>query len=137
MIPMPLSRNRQRERGFNQALEIARPLSRWTGVRLAPRIVARIRDTPPQASLPWRDRARNIRGAFTVTDSAVSGRRVVVIDDVMTTGASLAELARALKSAGALHVENWLSWRERRHLPATDHVLSRPGPPGNPPTRAM
>ena len=107
LIPVPLGRNRQRERGFNQALEIAKPLSRWTGIPLLADVATRVRETPPQASLPWTERARNVRGAFSCK-SALNGRRVIVIDDVMTTGASLDEFAGTLKRAGALSVENWL-----------------------------
>ena len=107
LIPVPLARSRQRERGFNQALEIARPLSRWTGIPLLADTAIRVRDTPPQASLPWSERAKNIRGAFACA-TALSGKRVIVIDDVMTTGASLEEFAKTLKRAGAASVENWL-----------------------------
>lgn len=107
LIPVPLARSRQRGRGFNQALEIAKPLSRWTGIPLLADAAIRVRDTPPQASLPWSERAKNIRGAF-VCDFALAGKKVIVIDDVMTTGASLEELAQTLKRAGAAGVENWL-----------------------------
>jgi ComF family protein len=107
LVPVPLARGRQRERGFNQALEIARPLSRWTGIPLAPAAARRVRDTPPQAALPWSERAQNIRGAFECAVD-LTGRRVMVIDDVMTTGASLDEFAGTLKRAGAASVENWL-----------------------------
>jgi ComF family protein len=107
LIPIPLSRGRQRERGFNQALEIAKPLSRWTGIALSASAAMRVRDTPPQASLPWSERAKNIRGAFACA-AELTAKRVVVIDDVMTTGASLDEFAAILKRAGAASVENWL-----------------------------
>ena len=107
LIPIPLARSRQRERGFNQALEIARPLSRWTGIALLADAAIRLRDTPPQTSLPWRERAKNIRGAFACATD-LTGKNVIVIDDVMTTGASLEEFAKTLKRAGAAHVENWL-----------------------------
>lgn len=107
LIPVPLARSRQRERGFNQALEIAKPLSRWTGIPLLADTAIRVRDTPPQASLAWSERAKNIRGAFACA-KALTGRRVIVIDDVMTTGASLEEFAKTLKRAGAASVENWL-----------------------------
>jgi ComF family protein len=107
LIPLPLARSRQRERGFNQALEIARPLARWTGIPLSVDTAVRVRDTPPQASLPWSERAKNIRGAFACS-AALTEKRVIVIDDVMTTGASLDEFAKTLKRAGAASVENWL-----------------------------
>lgn len=116
MIAMPLSRARQSERGFNHALEIARVLSRWSGIALGTRAVTRHRDTPAQATLPWSERESNVRGAFRCT-SEVAGRSVIVLDDVMTTGASLDELARTLKRGGARRVENWIV---ARTLPPRD-----------------
>jgi len=107
LVPVPLARARQRERGFNQALEIARPLSRWTGIPLLAGAAIRVRETLPQASLPWSERAQNIRGAFACA-ATLTGKTVIVVDDVMTTGASLNEFARTLKRAGAASVENWL-----------------------------
>jgi ComF family protein len=107
LVAVPLARGRQRERGFNQSLEIARALGRRTGLQLAVDALVRIRETPPQADLPWRERAQNIRGAFACT-AAVACRRIAVVDDVMTTGASLDEIAKVLKRAGAASVENWL-----------------------------
>jgi ComF family protein len=107
LVAMPLSRARQRERGYNQALEIARLVARQTRVPLLPSAVTRIKDAPPQATLPWKQRAKNIRGAFTCAHD-LQGKAVAVVDDVMTTGASLDELARTLKRAGAARVENWV-----------------------------
>lgn len=106
LVPMPLGRARLAERGFNQALEIARHLARSTGLELAPELARRVRDTAPQTDLPHDARAANVRGAFACGD--VAGRALAVIDDVMTTGASLEELARTLKRAGAARVENWV-----------------------------
>ena len=107
IVPMPLAPRRLRERSFNQALEIARVIRQITGVPLAANACRRVRDTAPQASLPWKARAKNIRGAF-VCDADVRGMRVAVIDDVMTTGATLNELARNLLKAGALEVQGWM-----------------------------
>ena len=104
---MPLGRARLAERGFNQALEIARHVTRSTGLALAPGLAHRVRDTAPQTGLPHDERAANVRGAFEC-DADAAGRTLAVIDDVMTTGASLAELARTLKRAGAARVENWV-----------------------------
>jgi len=107
LVAMPLAPARQRERGFNQSLELARALSRRTSIPLAIGAAARVRETRPQADLPWADRAPNIRGAFACT-AAVAGRHVIVVDDVMTTGASLEELALTLRRAGACAVDNWV-----------------------------
>ena len=107
MLPMPLAPQRLRERGFNQALEMARIMSRATGMPLAANACRRVRDSTPQASLPWNERAKNIRGAF-VCDADLSGMRVAVIDDVMTTGATLNELARNLRKAGAIEIHGWV-----------------------------
>jgi ComF family protein len=107
IVPMPLHRKRLAERGFNPSVEIARPLARLTGSPLAPRAVRRLRRTALQARLPFAERAANVRGAFACVDD-VRGKRVAVVDDVMTTGTTLDELARALKAAGAAAVENWV-----------------------------
>ena len=107
IIPLPLAPARLSERGFDQALELARPIAARRRIALAARAVRRIRNTPPQAQLPWHERARNIKGAF-VCDLPLKGLRVAVVDDVMTTGASLDEIARVLKAAGAAHVTNWV-----------------------------
>jgi ComF family protein len=107
IIPMPLSPARLRERGFNQAQEIARVVSRATGIKLAAEACRRVRDSAPQATLPWKERAKNIRGAF-VCDADFNGLRVAVIDDVLTTGATLNELARNLRKAGAAEIHGWV-----------------------------
>ncbi len=107
IIPMPLAPRRLRERGFNQALEIARHVSRTTGIELAAAACRRVREAAPQAALPWEERAKNIRGAF-VCDMDLTGRRVAVIDDVLTTGATLNELARNLRKAGAIEIQGWV-----------------------------
>ncbi|MBV8030572.1 MAG: ComF family protein [Betaproteobacteria bacterium] len=104
---VPLSERRLRERGFNQSLEIARPMVRATGRRLALDLLARRRDTPAQFDLPWAERQKNVRDAFEVAGN-VAGAAVAVVDDVMTTGATLDEIARALKAAGAARVVNWV-----------------------------
>ena len=107
IIPLPLASRRLRERGFNQSQEIARRLGARMGIAVDPSAAMRIRETEAQAVLPIGERIRNVRNAFRAT-SNVMGRRVAVVDDVMTTGATLDEFARTLKSHGALHVENWV-----------------------------
>jgi ComF family protein len=103
IIPMPLAGTRLRERGFNQAQEIARHVAKITGIPLLPHACRKVRDTAPQAALPWKARAKNVRRAF-VCDEDFTGRHVAVVDDVMTTGATLNEIARNLKQAGAARV---------------------------------
>jgi len=105
VVALPLAPSRQRARGFDQATEIARRVARITGVPMATGL-RRARDTPAQAALPWKDRAKNVRGAF-VADSSLSGMRIAIVDDVMTTGATLASAASAALLAGALAVEAW------------------------------
>lgn len=105
LVPMPLHLLRLRERGFNQAVEIARPLARAWRLPLELAAVGRSRHVPPQASLPWLERTANMRDVFRC-DKSLAGRRIVVIDDVMTTGATLDALARVLKHHGAARVDN-------------------------------
>jgi ComF family protein len=107
IVPMPLARGRLAERGFNQALEIARPVARALRIPLLREACRKVADTPPQAALPWDERARNVRRAF-VCDADVRGLRVAVVDDVLTTGATLNELARVLRRAGATEVIGWV-----------------------------
>ena len=103
IIPLPLHPERLRERGFNQALELARPLSKALRIAIDATSCSRTRNTPAQANLAWREREKNIRGAFHCS-ADFSGKRLLLIDDVMTTGASLNECARAVKLHGASSV---------------------------------
>jgi ComF family protein len=105
IAPVPLAFERQSERGFNQALEIARVAARELALPLAAGTLARVKHAPPQEALGLAARRRNVRGAFAVA-GAVAGRHVVVVDDVMTSGATLDEIARVLKAAGAARVTN-------------------------------
>lgn len=107
IVPVPLAPARLRERGFNQSLELARAVSAATGCRLAPRLVERVGDARPQVDLPLAERARNVRGAFRCAQR-LEGAEIAVLDDVMTTGATLEEMALALRRAGAARVVNWV-----------------------------
>ena len=111
IIPVPLSRARLARRGYNQAAEIARRLN---GAKIDVSLCDRTRDGPPQMELPFAERQRNVRGAFRC-NRAIPGARVAVVDDVMTTGATLDELARTLKAAGAVEVVNWVVARTPEH----------------------
>jgi ComF family protein len=113
IVPLPLHPARLAGRGFNQAAEIARALSRATGVTMDAQIARRVRNTAPQTALPWRERAANMRHAF-ACGRDLAGLRVAVVDDVMTTGATLQEFARTLKRCGAARVENWVVARTPR-----------------------
>ena len=109
LLPVPLSRERMATRGFNQSIEIARRLARRLELPVDLHSVLRVHDTAPQAALPFDARRRNIRGAFAVVDArraALAGARIALVDDVMTTGATLDELARTLKRAGVERVVN-------------------------------
>ena len=104
LLPMPLSHQRLRERGFNQALELARHLARG---KTDPSLLRRIRDTPSQRPLTRAERQRNVAGAFSLEPlraHSVRAQRVVLVDDVMTSGASLFSAAQALREAGADHI---------------------------------
>jgi len=103
VVPMPLHPQRLKERGFNQAGEIARPLARRLGLSCASEALLRTRDTAAQASLPLAKRTGNVRGAFECRQD-FSGRSILLVDDVMTTGATLDEAARSLKLHGATTV---------------------------------
>jgi len=104
VIPVPLSAARLRSRGYNQAVEIARHVLPG---KIDIDICVREQDSTPQMQLPWDERQRNVRGAFRCRRPLV-GASVAVVDDVMTTGATLDELARTLKRAGAARVVNWV-----------------------------
>ncbi|MDO8314671.1 MAG: ComF family protein [Rugosibacter sp.] len=114
ILAVPLSAQRLKQRGFNQSIEIARPLARQLGVPLELKNIHRQRDTTPQTSLPWKERAKNIRHAFECRID-LTGKTVLVVDDVMTTGATLNELARTLKAYGAVRVENYVLARALKH----------------------
>ncbi|MBW8329291.1 MAG: ComF family protein [Thiobacillus sp.] len=107
LIAMPLHATRIRERGFNHATEIARTVATGLDLPLDLASCRRVRDTPPQMGLKHDARRRNVRGAFACSGE-VQGQRVAIVDDVMTTGTSLDELAKTLKQAGAKEVETWV-----------------------------
>jgi len=117
LLPVPLSAQRLRERGYNQAWELARRLGRALGVPSDARLLLRIRDTPQQLDLPPEQRAANVRGAFAIEPARraeLRGAAVTVVDDVLTTGATLREVARVLRQAGAAQVHVWTLARTPR-----------------------
>ncbi|HEY4065608.1 MAG TPA: ComF family protein [Burkholderiaceae bacterium] len=118
LLPVPLSMQRLRERGYNQAWELARRLARACGARADTRLLLRLKDTPHQLAFPPEQRAGNVRSAFAVEPRRLNelrGRSVTVVDDVMTSGATVAEIARVLLQAGASEVAVWVFARTPRH----------------------
>ena len=105
LLAVPLAAPRQRERGFNQSTEIARAIARRLALPLRRRTLVRTRGGPPQQSLPLSARRRNVHGAFGLSQP-LAARCVAVVDDVMTSGATLDEVARVLKRAGVQQVVN-------------------------------
>lgn len=103
IVPVPLSTRELRKRGFNQTLLISRALSKTTGIPLGPGLLYKKRETPPQVSLPRRERLLNLKGAFAAREG-LEGRRVILVDDVVTTGATARECSRAILKAGAEEV---------------------------------
>ncbi len=110
IVPMPLARARLASRGFNQAMEISRRIATEFGLNISIDVCRRTREGTPQAILPWKQRATNIRNAF-VCDFELKGKSIAVVDDVLTTGATLNELALTLKRRGAREVIGWIAAR--------------------------
>jgi ComF family protein len=105
VVPVPLARARERERGFNQAGLLAARIARGLGLPAGARLIRRIRATAAQAELTAAERRTNVRGAFAVRDGvSLRGRNALLVDDVLTTGATASECARVMLAAGALTV---------------------------------
>ena len=113
VIPLPLARKRLAERGFNQAALLGEKVAKKLGIKFEARGMLRVRETPPQSGLSREARLKNVRGAFACA-YRLDGRRVAVVDDVMTTGATLSEAAKTLKKSGAAHVSAWVIARVAR-----------------------
>ena len=117
VLPVPLAPGRLRERGYNQAWELARRVARVLAIDAEPALLLRLRETAHQLDLPPGSRAGNVRGAFAVEPrrrSEIVGRHVALVDDVMTTGSTAAEIATVLKHAGAARVDVWVLARTPR-----------------------
>ncbi len=111
VLPIPLATPRLRERGYNQAWELARGVAKIRALPARTDWLERLIDTPHQLALPRAQRVANMRGAFAVTaagGAGLAGKRVALVDDVLTTGATLAEATRTLLAAGAAQVEVWV-----------------------------
>jgi ComF family protein len=116
LIALPLHPLRLRERGFNQSQLLAMRIAAQLNIPFLSEVCHRTRDTPPQSTLPLKERDKNMRQAFAVASNAnLSGKHVAIVDDVMTTGASIGALASALKQAGASEVSAWVVARTLPH----------------------
>lgn len=107
LLTVPLHPSRLRQRGYNQALELGRPLARRFDVPLHHEVLRRVRSTHAQTELDALGRRRNVRGAFALREGVVLPSHVAIVDDIMTTGATLAECARVLRRAGVERVDVW------------------------------
>jgi ComF family protein len=106
VVPVPLSRRRRRERGFNQAELIAKVVAREARLPLETKVLRRTKDRPPQAGLSRKDRIRNVRSIYRARlPLSLRGERLLLVDDVLTTGATAEAAARALLRAGAGSVD--------------------------------
>ena len=111
LMPLPLHRERLRRRGYDQALELARPLAQTLNLPLADELLQRSKPTSAQSRLDAAARTRNLRGAFRVMAGASMPAHIVLVDDVMTTGATLHAAAQVLLAAGAQRVDAWVCAR--------------------------
>ncbi len=106
IVPTPLATERFHERGYNQAIELGRSLEKRLGIPLRTDLVTRVRHTREQAALSRKERRKNVRGAFAATGN-LRAAHIAVLDDVVTTGCTVNELARVLRRAGAARIEVW------------------------------
>jgi ComF family protein len=111
ILPVPLHGGRLRRRGYNQALELARSLGRELSIPVAPQLARRLKPTADQIGKSAVERRRNVKGAFAVDGAALADQHIALVDDVMTTGSTLAELARVCRKAGAARIEVWTAAR--------------------------
>jgi ComF family protein len=111
LLPVPLHAQRLRLRGYNQALELTRTLGRELSIQVDPHAARRLRATVDQIGHSAAERRRNVKGAFAVKAAPIKGRHIALVDDVMTTGSTMAELARACRKAGAARIEVWTAAR--------------------------
>ncbi len=106
LIPVPLHHKRLRERGFNQALEIAKPIGKQFKIPIDIKSCSRIMNTHPQATLSVKDRKNNLKNAF-VLSHPITAKHVAIIDDVVTTGTTVNEISRLLEKSGVNNIEVW------------------------------
>lgn len=115
IVPVPLHWRRQWWRGYNQSIELAKMIGKALGIAVDAKAAKRLRATPDQIGQSAAQRRRNLKGAFVVSER-VAGLDIALLDDVMTTGATLEELAQACKAAGAARVDAWAIARQPLQL---------------------
>jgi ComF family protein len=115
IIPVPLAPRRYRERGYNQAVELALPIAKRSGISLRTDLVVRQRETVEQTALNQKERRKNVRRAFALT-AALPAHHIAILDDVVTTGSTVREIAKVLRRAGASRVEIWAIAKAGHHL---------------------
>ena len=113
IIAMPLHPNKLEHRGYNQALLIAKVLARELDIELLTDACQRVRDTPSQSALPFKERGKNMRDAFRCGED-LSGKKIALVDDVLTSGASLDALASVVQKQGAIDIQAWVVARTLR-----------------------
>ena len=114
LIPIPLHPRRLRQRGYNQSLELTKILSKQLSIPFCSKSLIRIKDSQPQTSLPYKQRAKNIQRAFKVVNTMLP-THIALIDDVLTTGHTANAAAKALHQAGVITIEVWTIARTIRH----------------------
>jgi len=119
VVPVPLGKERRKERGYNQSAMLAYPLAIKLGLKYSSRLLKRIRETGSQVDLTREERRKNVNGAFFVEKGLVEKKVVLVVDDIITTGATMQECARALLDAGAKEVYSLSIARTVKRLYAT------------------
>jgi ComF family protein len=113
IVPVPSSRRRRRQRGFDPAVELARPVASALGIPLDVGAATRPVHRAPQSTVDWHARWRNVADVFHVKPRRVTGRHVAIVDDVLTSGATVTALAESLLAAGAARVDVWVACRAR------------------------
>lgn len=107
IVPVPLHPEKIKTRGFNQAIEISRYVSKQTGIPVLSNICIRVKNTPSQTELPWKERQQNVRDAFKC-ESDLTNKHIAILDDVMTSGATANALAKEIIKRGAAKVSVWV-----------------------------
>lgn len=106
LLPVPLHKKRQRERGYNQSLEFAAQIAKCLGLKVNSSLCRRIKNTDPQSTLPMNIRRKNVKGAFCLNDARLP-EHIAIVDDVITTGSTVNELAALLRKAGCQRIDVW------------------------------